>query len=1334
MRTTRHATHHGNTPSREQGEQVRPLECNRKTPFVQAGVFALLAGLLRDRGSGASARLVVVAFATGLILALCAVPALAAGPASPFGARLSPSILTAPLASPPGSNTPTIGGELHEEEVYATRAHIDAEVVENGYKGTWRGEYAPAEGGHEPVANSPSWKIAGSGELHGLGGASIQDLTLGTVPTIATHNKSAVDRPILHHLKSGTHYYARFVVEGTSPTVTKTERTFEFTTLPAGKPEIPYLEKEGPASPTTAVFVGQIDGNELETEYHFEYTTTPGNASSWMPFTSGGSGSISVAEDYADLEAKLTGLAPETTYYVRVRASNGDGAAELKQWEDHNSSPISLTESFTTPTAKPHVGPPLIRNVTAASAHTSENFPTEGFETSWRLEYATSETGAWTPFASGVISTERATAEEYSNVSATLSGLAPGKTYYVRLFAENANGSTTSTASTFTTSGKPTAATFPTHALHGETVRVLGSVDPGSVPTSDEQTITVGGASTGGTFTLTFEGQTTAAIPYDAARQTVYEALAALPNKPQVDVEGSAGGPYTAYFFGSDGGVSEPQMVADASGLSPSGTVTVSTMQEGGVAYDARYHFEYVPQGQFEKPGGEGGFAEATSTPVVDVGSGDSSRVVGEDLPGLKAGGTYDFRLVATSTAPGNPVVDGEAHTLTVPVAAPVEAPAACPNAALRTGPSAGLPDCRAYEQVTPVDKEGSQELFQYGDGATNGVLVSEAGDRVLLEARAVNYGSGPDAGGSPYIFSRDPGKGWQMTAGSPQPETGVALLEPALFSSELTQAAFSSKVDTSNSPAGESKNIEYKYGPLGGPYLRAASVPADVANSMLTPSDAYGAWVGASQDFSKLIFETPDHSLLGSSTGTKSGTDLYEYVAGEMRRLNIGIGACGAQIAKGQEEGSVPAFASSPHAVSEDGSRVFFEAVPGGVCSEPSHLYVRVNGSETVDIGAYKFFAANAQGTQVLLDRRSGDTEEVFLDDTGSADPQPKLLLSSPQPIEPGEAIVSEDMSSIYFFSSDLTPEAVSGLYHYDVPDEKLSFVATVSAALMRVSPDGRYFYFNGGVAGVPSGAGQQVFRYDSVENVIECISCASSFDPEPKLGSYLGGRGGAEGPNGREPTQNGLPNLTLMSANGDFAFFDTPAALVPQDTDGELAPESVLRENQEYESPEFSPSSDVYEWRKDGIDGCAQLQGCLALISSGRGGVLNMLLGSTPSGNDVFIYTQSQLAPSDTDAAGDIYDVRLDGGFPPPARGPVECEGDACSTPASAPNDATPSSLTSAGTGNLAPAATATPTTKPKPKKAVKKKTVKKKAKKRGKKAKAKRAKRARDDRKGS
>jgi hypothetical protein len=1260
---------------REQGELVRSKH-NPTTTFPPVKLLAAPAGLLGGRESSASARPPWAAIA-GLVLSLCVAFALVASSAS---ASPSQPVLAAALEPALANSNPPAIRELSEEEIYSTHANIKADIESNEHEGTWHGEYATSPAG--------PWTAAGEGALSELRGGYA---SLGL-------SDEATENTLLHHLKPDTTYYARFVVESDAPTVS---RTFEFTTLPAGEPEIAYREQRAPEetttlrdivpnTPTTAAFTAQIETNGAETKYQFEYTPTPKEAASWAPFTSDANGSISVAEDFANPVATLTGLTPETTYYVRVRASNEDGAIEKSRWKSFGESgqAQSFVESFTTPTAKPQPAPPLLRNVTASSVHITQSLKSNGFETHWRYEYATSETGAWTVFASGTISTAQAAAEEYSALPAILTGLDSGTVYYVRLFAENMYGAKTSTASNFKTSGVPIVTTFATHALHGEAVRVLGDVDPESVPTSGEQTITLGGA-TGGTFTLTFEGQTTMPIPVDAPSHgglsSVLSALQALSNSPEVGVEGPAGGPYTVYFFGPDAGVSEPRMTADASGLTPSGsTVTIATEQEGGTVTDTHFHFEYVAQEQFEKLGDEGGFAQAGSTPAVDLGSGDSSQVVGQDLPGLKAGETYDYRIVATSTAPGNLVVDGAAHTLTAPVPAPVAAQAPCPNAQLRTGPSAGLPDCRAYEQVTPVDKEGSEELFEYGDGTVNKVFIGESGDDVALEAPVVNYGSGPDAGGSPYLFSRDPDEGWQMAAGSPQPETGLALREPVLFSNDLTQFAFSSEISTSEEENGQSKDVEYEFGPVGGPDTAAVSVP----RAYVKGTFGLDTWVGASADFSKLFLRSGDHSLAGSATGTRSGEDLYEYSAGRLRQVNVGIGTCGASIAKG-EEGNAHLRASSPHAVSADGSRVFFEAVPGSVCSEPSHLYMRVNGSETVDIGAYRFFAANAQGTQVLLSGRNGEAEEIFLYDTESAHPQPKLLFSSPQPITSQSAIVSEDMSSIYFVSEGpgLTPEAPAGndasvdLYHYDIPDEKLSFIAqlnlaeTANPGLLRVSPDGRYLYFNEAVGGLPGGAPsapQQVFRYDSVENDVECLSCASSFDPEPKLDASLGSSTVEGG--GRGETENGVPGVTVTSANGDFAFFDTAAALVPQDIDGELAPDNNGDQSgAEFTSTEFSPSSDVYEWRKDGVDGCAEVQGCLALISSGRGGVLNILLGSTPSGNDVFIYSMAQLAPSDTDDAGDIYDVRVDGGFPPPPPGRVECEGDACSTPPAAPNDPT-------------------------------------------------------------
>jgi len=169
-----------------------------------------------------------------------------------------------------------------------------------------------------------------------------------------------------------------------------------------------------------------------------------------------------------------------------------------------------------------------------------------------------------------------------------------------------------------------------------------------------------------------------------------------------------------------------------------------------------------------------------------------------------------------------------------------------------------------------------------------------------------------------------------------------------------------------------------------------------------------------------------------------------------------------------------------------------------------------------------------------------------------------------------------------------------------------------------------------------------------------------------------------------GNETHGDGVPNSTVASANGDYVFFETIAALVPQDTDGEIPPGKVGSE-----LPEFvrSPSSDTYEWRKNGVDGCGEVQGCVSLISGGVGGYKTELLGTTPSGRDVFFATHEQLVGQDKDNAGDIYDARIGGGFPSPAPGPVECEGDACSTPSAAPNDVTPASSVFSGVGNVVP-----------------------------------------------
>ena len=888
-------------------------------------------------------------------------------------------------------------------------------------------------------------------------------------------------------------------------------------------------------------------------------------------------------------------------------------------------------------------------------------------------------------------------------LGASFGHLSPSTGYFVRMVVKNGSGESIGGVSHFETSGAPSVSTFAIHALHEGSWRLLGAVNPNSQPTSLEQTIGIEGAS-GGTFTLTFKGATTKPIEYEpttweSTAEAIRYALEELPSLPEVVVQGVNSGPFTVFFHSSDEKVSLPPIEAGPSNLTPSGadtaTVKVATLQLGGEAYVSHYRFQYEPASD----GCENSFKETpevepfAETPEVEVGSGDTLQVVGADVPGLKGGESYCYRLVAGNNAPGTSSVDGVVQSLVVP-AAPVSGGAgSCPNEAFRTGLSARLPDCRAYEQITPVDKEGAQEPFHYRAEITSALLVDESGGRVALEAPDVSLGASPGAGQSPYFFSREEGKAWDMLAGAAQPETGISKVNPQAYSADLGMVAFQSEYETS--VYGESPNVDYELGRAGGPYTLVASVPR---KDVLSGTEG---WVAANGDFSKLVLQSADHELLEESTGTKSGADLYEYTpGGGLRQLNVDeqgstIGSCGAIVAGGEEEGAQTHRYSGPHTISADSSRVFFEAVPGHECNATKNLYMRVDGSETVDIGAYKFMGADARGTTLLL---KSDNGELFGYDTES-----KAMISRSN-TELGTA----NELSLLGIPVQFDPEPGNGFSHP------------------------RYTYFTGKVAGLSGngiippnpisneGEGEeegapaaQVYRFDSAENVVLCASCASSFDPVPVRPAYLDGVQGLPFVNG------GLPVYTATSANGDFAFFTTVAALVPEDVDGEVPAINSVSRRIEYDSVggHTSPSTDVYEWRGDGVDGCGVLDGCLSLITDGRGGYLNLLLGTADEGRDVFIYTRSQLLPQDKDTSGDVYDVRVDGGLPEAPPPGVECEGDACSSPPPVPNDQTPASFTFQGGGNLLAAPLVQPApTKPKSKpklKSKKKKVAKRKPK---------------------
>lgn len=105
--------------------------------------------------------------------------------------------------------------------------------------------------------------------------------------------------------------------------------------------------------------------------------------------------------------------------------------------------------------------------------------------------------------------------------------------------------------------------------------------------TTDVQRVAITGTPTGGTFTLTFNGQTTAAIAYNATATTVQTALRALSGIGSTGVTVTGGpGPGTAWvvtFAGSLAFTDVAQMTATSSltgGTSPTVAVTTTTPGE----------------------------------------------------------------------------------------------------------------------------------------------------------------------------------------------------------------------------------------------------------------------------------------------------------------------------------------------------------------------------------------------------------------------------------------------------------------------------------------------------------------------------------------------------------------------------------------------------------------------------------------------------------------------------------------------------------------------------------------------------------------------------------
>jgi hypothetical protein len=605
----------------------------------------------------------------------------------------------------------------------------------------------------------------------------------------------------------------------------------------------------------------------------------------------------------------------------------------------------------------------------------------------------------------------------------------------------------------------------------------------------------------------------------------------------------------------------------------------------------------------------------------------------------------------------------------------------ACPNEALRAGPSVSLPDCRAYEQVTPVDKSTAvQDLDVSGMQGTPAV----DGERFVLMT-LVPFGSTPMINGSLSVFYRTLA-GWQIQSVPPS-NLGSKVYTSPIFSPSLVQVGLTVQ-SLEEAPLGQT----FQVGVTGNRYATVAST---------SKTGAHEDYIsGATPNFAHVFLGSTDHTLLSPTpTGTVEGAhDLYEWSGGEecgsvtsvcslvnVHNNGSPMGECGAKL----------------QGLSEDGSRVIFQSPDPEArssepdCQQPLRLYMRV--VETVEgqkesrieeisepnsgvvehagLQPVYFAGTSASGSKVFFVTAT----ELTKDDENEPGAQlyeynanaeagsrlTRLTNSKTGPMGEGEStrgddeniFVSTDGSKVYFLTQ------TESIYRYNTVSKDLRIVTSTqgtgtggSAAsrFNELTPDGDFFTF---VTKLRSPEEyDQVYRYDDESGKVICVSCP---------------------PDGSQPTGDALfhtqagileaaaptPMFTAISEDGSYIFFESTQSLVPN---------AVNVHGGSFENA----NTDVYEWHN----------GTISLISSPIDQRPQKLLGASADGSNAFFLTHAQLVPQDIDPSADIYDARVNGGFPTSTES-AACLGDTCQSAPPTPVRPTLGTSVANGLGNLVP-----------------------------------------------
>jgi hypothetical protein len=155
------------------------------------------------------------------------------------------------------------------------------------------------------------------------------------------------------------------------------------------------------------------------------------------------------------------------------------------------------------------------------------------------------------------------------------------------------------------------------------------------------------------------------------------------------------------------------------------------------------YSFEYISDAAWLANGKSFTGQNSTGkTPPTFIGAENVSLPVNVKIEGLVPFTTYHFRVTATNEA-GTALGERDELDEEIPHIFTTHATSQndtdCPNQSFRGGVSAPLPDCRAYEQATPVDKNGGSI-----QGKAPIARASLEGDAISFESPAgIPGGSG---------------------------------------------------------------------------------------------------------------------------------------------------------------------------------------------------------------------------------------------------------------------------------------------------------------------------------------------------------------------------------------------------------------------------------------------------------------------------------------------------------------------------------------------------------------------------------------------------------------